>query len=280
MKFKKIVIIGVGLVGGSLGIAIKKKKIAREVIGVVHHQKTIKQALKLKAIDKGTLDLKVVKDADLIILATPIHVILEQLPKIFKYAKNNVLIIDVGSTKNKIIRHVEKIFPKNKSIDFIGTHPLAGSEKKGVNFAKADLFKNSLCLLVPTKFTKKQNLKNIAGFWKKIGATTKIISAKDHDRILSFTSHLPHLVSFALMDSIPQRFLNFTASGLKDTTRLASSDPILWQDIFFSNRENLVKAVSSFQKSIEELKRTILAQNKSLLNKLKSVKRKKESILC
>lgn len=279
MKFKKIAIVGIGLVGGSLGLSIKRKKLAQEVIGIVHHKKTIKEALNLKAVDKVTLNLKDIKDADLIILATPVNIILRQLPLIFNYAKENTLIIDVGSTKNKIIQLAEKLMPGNKKIDFIGTHPLAGSEKKGLCFAKIDLFKNSICILVSTKFTKKENLEKIKTFWHALGADTKIITAKKHDEILSFTSHLPHLVSFALMNSIPDRYLNFSASGLKDTTRLSSSDALVWQDIFFSNKENLIKAIANFQKSLKELRNKISASDKTLLNKLKSIKKKKESIL-
>ncbi|MEW6170966.1 MAG: prephenate dehydrogenase [Candidatus Omnitrophota bacterium] len=279
MKFKKIAIVGIGLVGGSLGLSIKRKKLAQKVIGIVHHKKTIKEALNLKAVDKATLNLKDIKDADLIILATPVNIILRQLPLILNYAKENTLIIDVGSTKNKIIKLAEKLMPSNKKIDFIGTHPLAGSEKKGLYFAKIDLFKNSLCILVPTKFTKKENLEKIKTFWRALGADTKTINAKKHDEILSFTSHLPHLVSFALMDSMPAKYLNFSASGLKDTTRLSSSDALVWQDIFFSNKENLIKAIANFEKSLKELKNKISASDKTLLNKLKSIKRKKESIL-
>lgn len=246
--FNRIAIVGVGLIGGSLGLAIKNKGIARKVIGIGHRQKSIDQAIRRKTIDEGSLEISRIKDADLVILCTPVGEILKTLPKLPQFINSNCLVIDVGSTKSGIMKLAQK-----SKVKFVGCHPLAGMEKKGVENAERAIFQDSLCLLVPLKNTANPALEKIQRFWKILGARTKIIDAQSHDRILAFTSHLPHAVVFSLLDCIRPGYLPYAASGLKDTTRIGSSDPYLWRDIFLTNRKELLFAIKNFKGSLTRL---------------------------
>lgn len=246
--FNRVAIVGVGLIGGSLGLAIKEKGIARKVIGICHRRKTIGEAIRRRAIDEGYLDLRKIKDADLIILAAPVKEIINILPKLPGLISRDCLVIDVGSTKAEIMNTA-----KENGINFIGCHPLAGMEKKGVENAKSAIFKDSLCLLVPLENTSDEALGKIQRFWRALGARIKVIDARSHDRILAFVSHLPHAVVFSLIDSICLKFAPFSASGLRDTTRIGSSDPFLWRDIFLTNRQELLYAIKNFKNSLARL---------------------------
>ena len=246
--FNKVAIVGVGLIGGSLGLAMRNKGIAKEIIGIGHRQKSIGQAIRRKAIDQGYLELRKIKDADLVILCTPVGEILKILPKLAQFINSNCLVIDVGSTKSEIIKLAQK-----SKVKFIGCHPLAGMEKKGVINAEGGIFQDSLCLLVPLKNTANPALEKIQRFWKILGARTKIIDASSHDRILAFTSHLPHAVVFSLLDCIRPDYLPYGSSGLQDTTRLGLSDPYLWRDIFLTNRKELLFTIKNFKKSLTHL---------------------------
>ncbi|MCM8796019.1 MAG: prephenate dehydrogenase/arogenate dehydrogenase family protein [Candidatus Omnitrophica bacterium] len=273
--FDKVAIVGTGLIGGSIALAIKKKQIAKEVIGISRHRYTLALAKKIHAIDKGSLDLEVIKDADLVILATPVNTILNLAPRISKIIKGNCIVIDVGSTKQEIVAKLSKVFTH-----YLGAHPLAGSEKRGIVNATADLFKDSLCILTPTKNTDKKTLRKITRLWVELGAEVDILSANRHDKILSFTSHLPHIVAFSLIKSIPQRYLKFASGGLKDTTRIAGSESELWSDIFLSNRKNILGSIRILENNLEKIKSAITRKDKRRLNRiLKKAKEKRDNLI-
>jgi prephenate dehydrogenase len=250
--FNKVAIVGVGLIGGSIGLAIKKNKIARAVIGIGHHQRSIQLALRCESIDEGSLDLRKIKDADLVILACPVSRIIRILPKLSRFLNRDSLVIDVGSTKSEIVKAAQK-----SKIEFIGCHPLVGMEKTGVANAKNDIFEGSLCLVVPLKKTQPAPIDKIRRFWKALGARTQVMDAFRHDRILAFVSHLPHAIVFGLIDCIKARYLKFGAGGLKDTTRIGSSDPLMWRDIFLTNRKELLGALKDFNRSLARLESLI-----------------------
>lgn len=252
--FKKVAIVGVGLIGGSLGLALKKRGLTDKVIGIGHRRASIDQALKIGAIDEGYLSLEKVKGADLVILAAPVGEIINILPRLKECISKDCLVIDAGSTKVEIMRQAKK-----SGLNFIGCHPLAGMEKKGPQNARPDMFEGSWCLIVPQKRTKKTDLEMVQGFWRGLGAGTKVLSALSHDRILAFTSHLPHIVVFGLLGCLKNDYLKFAAAGLKDTTRIGLSDPILWRDIFLTNRKEVLKAIKSFKKSLSRLEEAIAA---------------------
>jgi prephenate dehydrogenase len=272
--FQRIAIIGTGLVGGSIALAVKRKRIAGEVIGVSRHKETIRLALKNRAIDRGSQDLGIIKGADLVIFATPVGTIIDQAAAVSRVVGPDCIVSDVGSTKFEITSCLEKIFP-----NFVGSHPLAGSERRGFIWASSGLFESSLCIITPTRKTNSGALKKITGLWKRLGADVIRMDPALHDRILAQVSHLPHLLAYSLINSSPREYLRFAAGSLRDTTRVAASDSRLWTDIFLSNRENLLFAVEAWQKELAKIKSAIAGKNAVALDKLlRSAKQKRESL--
>lgn len=255
--FKRVAIIGTGLIGGSLALALRKNNLVGEIVGIARHKETLRLAERIRAVDFATTDIRAVKNADLIIFATPVEVVLTLAKKITRIAKKECVLFDVGSTKEKIVLALEKLFP-----NYIGTHPLAGSQKYGIKYAQADLFQHSLCVLTPTAKTKKKVQRIVKNLWERLGAKVVTISAKRHDKIIAFVSHLPHAVAFTLMELMPDEYLNFAASGLKDTTRIAASHPVLWRDIFFTNRKATLKTLKAFEKSLCKFKSLLLTRDR------------------
>ncbi|MFC1703643.1 prephenate dehydrogenase [Candidatus Omnitrophota bacterium] len=276
--FNRVSIIGVGLIGGSLGMAIKKQKVAKEVIGFARRKQTIREALKKKAIDRGTLQLsQAVSNADLVIFATPVDTIIRLAPLALKNLKKGCIVTDVGSCKNKIVQAIEKRIPTG--IHFVGSHPLAGSEKKGVRFAGADLYKNSVCILTPTNTTNQSAFKRIKKFWMKLGARTHSLSPSRHDRILAYISHLPHMLAFSLVAAVPEEYFHFASGGMRDTSRIAASDAAIWRDIFIANKKEVKKALKVFRAELSDLERMISSRNRSrLTKKLLNAKIKREKL--
>lgn len=272
--FNKVAIIGTGLIGGSLALAIKKRHLAKEIVGVSLHKESLNIALKRKIIDRGSLSLEIIKGADLLILATPVEVIITQKEEIAKIITKECIVIDVGSTKEKIVASLEKEFP-----NYLGAHPLAGSEKRGIAYADGAIFDNSLCILTPTKKTAKPVLEKIKNLWLRLGTRVVLLSPKKHDEVLSFVSHLPHVIAFSLINSIPENCLKFASGGLKSSTRISGSDAILWRDIFLSNPRNLLKAIGSFEKNLLKIKSLIRKNDKlALVNTLSKAKKKRDSL--
>jgi len=254
--FAKVAIVGLGLIGGSIALGIKQKKLAGKIIGVSRRKRTLLLAKKYKAVDIAAQDLEVIRDADLVILATPIDIIIKLSKKISKIVRKDCIVTDVGSTKKKISGHLSKIFP-----NYIGSHPLAGSEKAGITHASPEIFKHSLCILTPGKNTKAVIVRKIKRLWKELGAKTVSLSPQEHDKIISFTSHLAHIVAFALTGTIPKKYLGLGASGLKDTTRIAASDSKLWTGILLTNQDNLAKAINLFERQLRMIKEAIKGGN-------------------
>lgn len=273
--FNQITIIGVGLIGGSLAKAIKKKKLCNKVVGFFRNRHKLSEAIKEKIVDGGYLSLKEsIKNSEFIILALPISHIIRFMFEIKKITDDKTIVMDVGSTKDKIVQIADKL-----GLNFVGTHPLAGSEKKGVNFSSSRLFDNSKVIITPTNKTKKQTINKIKNFWRKLNANILILSPQQHDKIISFTSHLPHLVSFSLIKSIPKQYLSFGASGLKDTTRIALSDPRIWSDIFLSNNKELSKSLNVLQKELKEMNKIIRTNKKDkLVWSINTARNKRKSI--
>lgn len=268
--FNKVAIIGTGLIGGSLALAIKKNKLAKEVVGVSRHKRSLNLALEKNVIDRGSRSLDIIKGADLLILATPVDTIINLRKKILSLVDKDCIVTDVGSTKVKVVSFLEKVF-KN----YVGSHPLTGSEKRGITHAKADIFNNALCVLTPTGKTQTRPLMKVKKLWAKAGSRIVFLTPEEHDRILSFTSHLPHIVAFSLIGSIPVNYLKLSSSGLKDTTRIAASDALLWRDIILSNRKNVLRAIALFEKSLRAVKSSIQKNDKNKLEKILSLAQRK-----
>lgn len=272
--FNKVVIIGLGLIGSSVGILLKSKKLAKEVVGVSRKDLTIATSKKKKAIDWGTKNLETaLLGADLIILATPVETIANFASKLSQLITDSTLVTDVGSTKEMIVKAFE-----SNGINFIGAHPLAGSEKRGPQFAEAALFKNSLCVVTRTKNSCPEALSKIKQLWAALGARVEILDPKTHDQILASVSHLPHLIAFSLVDCEKASFLKFAPSSFRDGTRVAASDPELWLEIFLSNKDALLKSLNNFNLSLNKLGQLIKNSNRAgIIKFLKSasLRRKK-----
>lgn len=276
--FKKVVIIGVGLMGGSLGLAIKKYSLAKEVVGISHRQSSLVNAIKQKAIDSGETDLaKGLKGADLVVLAAPVDAIVMLLGKINKYIKRGCIITDMGSAKLEIDEAALKSlsFPEF----FVGSHPLAGSEKKGAEYACAELFDDSICVMTPTKKTNPVAKEKVRFLWSKIGATVKCVDSDEHDKILAYISHLPHLLSFGLMSMLPKEYLEYSTKGFKSLTRIAASDPRVWNDICMTNSKNILKTVDEMVAELATFRESILNRDdKKLMEYFAQAKEKRDAL--
>jgi len=261
--FDSCVIIGPGLIGGSIGLGLKHNNLVNRVIGVGYRQESIDLAIKQGAIDHGVLEItEEVLNADLIIVATPVSLIPQKFKEIIPHLKSDTIITDVGSTKSSILDEFDKIYAesgidKSLQIDFIGGHPIAGSENTGVEFAKLDLFVDSICVLTPTKMNQKSSINKLTQMWQTLGAGVINMSADEHDAILAETSHLPQLIAFSVANTIKTANWKFSGGGLRDLTRIASSDPRLWKDICFQNKDNIIKSIDQFTKELLSVKNAL-----------------------
>jgi prephenate dehydrogenase len=257
VQFRKITIIGVGLLGGSIGLAARKNRAAGEIAGFVRRKKTIADCEKFGATDFATTDLlAAVSDSDLIILCTPLAQMLSLTEQFLPALKTDAIVTDVGSVKADVVRGLESLIVKSGA-HFIGSHPMAGAEKTGVAAARADLFQNATCVLTPTRKTNSAALKKLEKFWKSLGARVLKLPPEQHDLFASRTSHLPHVIAATLANHVlnpvnPKMQSQLCATGFRDMTRIASGSPEMWRDIALLNRKKLAKSLDAF---ISELKK-------------------------
>ncbi len=247
MKLKKVAIIGMGLIGGSIGKALLEKNLAGEVVGVCRRQSSLDRAVNEKSLTKGYVNsyTEALKGAEVVFIATPVDTIKKTLELAAGAIKDNkVIVTDVGSTKKEIVDYAKKF---KDSFSFVGSHPLAGSEKRGVEHSSSALFEGSLCVLTSDGSTNPHSLKSVQNLWEALGAQVDVITPEAHDRALAFTSHLPHVVAYALAGSEEEKYARYASTGFKDTTRIASSDPTLWVDILMSNRGNVLESIKRFK---------------------------------
>ncbi|MDD4956513.1 MAG: prephenate dehydrogenase [Candidatus Omnitrophica bacterium] len=270
MEYNKITIIGMGLIGGSIGKALMKKRLAREVVGVFRRESSLKRAVKAKALTTGYVNNygEAVKDADIIVICTPVGTIKKNLDELGKVIRRdgNVIVTDVGSTKEEIVKYAAKYKDR---FTFIGSHPLAGSEKAGVESATADLFEKSVCLVsAPPSRSREKKVKRLTRFWEALGAKVWSIEPARHDRNLAFSSHLPHIAAYALVGTLEKKFpACLLATGFRDTTRVASSAAEVWGDIFMSNKKNVLAAIKRYKKEISSIEKIMVKGDRSALKK-------------
>ena len=272
--FKKVCIIGCGLIGSSIARAIKTKKLSNKIVSSNRSEITNKKVVKLKIVDDSSADIKkMVRGSDLVIIATPLSSYKNVIFKIKNSLKNGAILTDVGSVKKKVISLIEKNIPKN--ISWVSSHPIAGTEESGPDSGFADLFKNRWCILTPSKQTKDKDIRLLERFWKKIGSRVDIMNAKQHDYILSITSHIPHLIAYNIVHTTlnikkkkNRNVIKYSAGGLRDFTRIAASNPIMWRDIFIQNRENTSKMIDKFIENLKGLKKAIKNKNEKKLEKI------------
>jgi prephenate dehydrogenase len=272
-KAECLVIVGVGLIGGSIGLAARRSQRFEPTIGVGRDTVGLGRAKALGCIDELTTDLnEAASRADVMVFCTPVNRIAEQILTAAPSCRAGTLITDAGSTKAEIVAKVESTLPPQ--VLFAGSHPLAGSEKRGPENAKADLFDGRLTLITPTAKTPTEACQRAEAFWRGLGCRVKLISPQEHDERLALTSHLPHLAAAALAGILPRELIELTASGFRDTTRLAASDPELWTAIFRQNGRSVVQALGSFQDRLKEFESAMLADDSTTLQRLLSEAKK------
>ena len=277
--FKNILILGLGLIGGSIALSLKNAGYKGRIYGYDLSEDRIKTALEMEAIDEGFTDLDVVpwEDIDLVVIATPVKTFEKIAKDIKPYLRKGTVITDVGSVKGRLVKKMEEMLKPNK---FIGAHPIAGTEKEGVENAVVGLFKGKKLILTVDEedtYTKK-----LEKFWVDLGSKVEVMDPFTHDFVFASVSHLPHAVAFALVDALMQLsketgidlFL-YPGAGFKDFTRIAASSPVVWKDIFLENKKSVVHTIDEFLKSMEKLKNYIENEDEDNLIKILSESREK-----
>ena len=283
---KNILIIGCGLLGSSLLRRIQTKKISKKIYIYEKSKSNIAKIKKLKL--PGILVNKIeegVKKSYLIIFCTPMSEYKKLILKINKFLNENTIITDIGSSKLESSKIIKKYL--RKDIEWTQSHPIAGSEVSGPQHGKQDIFENKWCVLIKEKNTLEKNLKMLTGFWKKMGSKVVIMTPEKHDKIFSITSHLPHLIAYNLVKSAQdfekiQKYdlIKYSAGGLRDFSRIAASNEVMWRDIFFNNKQNISKAIDLFIKNLNAFKKDINSKNnKSILRKLIQTKKVRSKII-
>ena len=283
---KNILIIGCGLIGSSLLRSIANKKVAKKIFIYEKSKSSVSKIKKLKLPCEVTTDFKkIIPNLDLIIFCTPLGEYKKVILKINKYLLPKTIITDVGSSKEKSMELIRKKL--KKGISWTSSHPIAGSEVSGPEHGTKDLFLKKWCILIKEKYTNKKHLNLLSKFWKKIGSKVAIMDSKKHDTIFSMTSHLPHLIAYNLVKTATdfekqQKFelIKFSAGGLRDFSRIAASNEIMWRDIFFNNQKNISQVIDLFIKNLRSFKKDIKSNNsKSITKKLIDTKKVRKQII-
>jgi prephenate dehydrogenase len=253
MQLKRVAIFGVGLLGGSIGLALRSRGDANlRIVGYGHRKETLQHAQEIGAIDELTQDpATAARGADLIILCTPVGVFDQLIQQIAAELGEHTIVTDVGSTKRSIVAAAAKHF-QNRKGHFVGSHPMAGSEKRGVEFARTDLFVGARCIVTPTSQTPAHAQQAVTDFWKSLGMKVTILSPEDHDRLVCEISHLPHAVAAAIVAMQNDDALQLAGNGFLDTTRVAGGDGGLWRDIFQDNRDNVADSIRRLREKLDE----------------------------
>jgi prephenate dehydrogenase len=262
VRWNKVTLVGVGLLGGSLGLALRQRRLADSVTGFVRRATTAKECLSLGATDVATRNLReAVTGADLVVLCTPIAQMAPLLEQICPFLTPGAMVTDVGSVKHSLVENLEPLASK-ASAHFVGSHPMAGSEKTGVGAARADLFAGAVCVVTPTSRSNRNAVRRVAELWKSVGSQVLRLTPGQHDELVSRSSHLPHVVAAQLANLVlhPQSAehqARLCANGFRDTTRIASGSPEMWRDIALANRKNLRRAIDSFVDGLTGFKRAL-----------------------
>jgi prephenate dehydrogenase len=267
MRISTLAILGVGLLGGSVALAARRRGVAARLIGSDHDPRVLDRAMRDGLFDEVLLSPShTVADAELVVVCTPVDCIVEQVLSVAANGRPGCLITDVGSTKAAILRHLQGRLPAG--IEFVGSHPLAGSEKHGLAHADAHLLEGRLVLVTPSADSSDSALSRIRDFWTALGAHVRVMDAEEHDRALALTSHLPHLLSSALAGILPPQWHDLTATGFRDTTRLAAAHPALWSAIFQSNQSHLLAALDRLEQQLTRFRLALTAGDRTAVEAL------------
>ena len=283
---KNVLIIGCGLIGSSLLRSIVDKKIIKKIYVYEKSKSNISKIKKLKLSCEIISDFKkIVPNLDLIIFCTPLGQYEKIILKMNKYLSFKTIITDVGSSKEQSTKIIKKRL--KKGVSWTSSHPIAGSEVSGPEYGTKNLFLNKWCILIKEKNTNKKHLNVLTKFWRKIGSKVAIMNSKKHDAVFSMTSHLPHLIAYNLVKTATDfekqkkyKLIKFSAGGLRDFSRIAASNEIMWRDIFFNNQQNILKVIDLFINNLRSFKKDIKSKNdKSIIKKLVNTKKVRKEII-
>jgi len=281
-QWDTVAIVGVGLIGGSIGLALRKRALARTIFGVGRRLDSLRRAEACGAVTDTTTDLaRGVANADLIVVCTPVAEIVAHVLQVADACPATALITDVGSTKAEIVGRLDKALHHqgDQRATFVGSHPLAGSEKTGPEHARADLFENCVVIMTPTDNTPEPVAALTRSFWESVGAKVIAKTPEDHDQSVAAISHLPHLVASALAGATPPADLCLAASGWRDTTRVAAAATELWRQILADNRLHVLKSLNEFEKVLAQFRQALETEDQNkLLQLLEAGKRNRESV--
>lgn len=265
-RFNRVTIVGLGLIGGSLGMAIRRRRLAKQVVGVSRRPSTLRRAKRCGAIDLGTTDGEAaVQDAEVVILATPVDAVVPTAMQLAAACRPGSILSDVGSSKAHIVRTLERTLPRH--LAFVGAHPLAGSEQRGFGAARPELFDGSLCIVTRTPRTPMAALQAVKRLWAPLVRRILIMDPERHDRLLAAVSHVPHLVAACLTTSTSRDGLAVAPRSFLEMTRIAKSEPDLWDDIFLSNRRAVLAAMRAFERHWHTLHQSISRSDRSALRR-------------
>jgi cyclohexadieny/prephenate dehydrogenase len=261
--FERIALIGIGLIGSSIARCIKRDGLANHVSVSARSQKSLDTAIELNFADSATLDQKdSVKNADLIIICSPVGTYSDIIQNIKSNLKLGAIITDVGSVKQAVIRDLEPHIPEG--VHLVPAHPVAGTERSGPEAGFPELFEDRWCIITPTSQTDKKSIDQVTEFWKSLGSNIEIMEPKHHDLVMAMTSHLPHLIAYTIVGtatdlekSLTNEVIKFSAGGFRDFTRIAASDPTMWRDVFLNNRDAVLEMLQRFSEDITALQRAI-----------------------
>ena len=284
--FNQLSIIGCGLIGSSIFKALKKKGLVKKLITFDNDESVTKIIKKEKLTDKIVSSLEeAVHDSQLVLIATPLSSFESIVGSLKKYLKPGTILTDTNSVKKGPNEIIKKINLKN--VSWIPGHPVSGTEKSGPISGTAELFENRWTILSPSSETDQSDIKKVSDLWESIGSKVKIMSAIDHDKILSLTSHLPHVIAYNIVktttdnnEKLKTDVIRYSAGGLRDFTRIAASDPLMWKDIFIDNSDNILKVLNNYSKNLDEIKDAIKNKDsKKLLDIFSSTKKVRKEII-
>lgn len=276
-------IVGVGLIGGSVGLALRRRGLAENVVGIGRRAVSLDMAHRAGAVTQSTQDLRSgLAGTELVVICTPVAQIVEQVRQVAAACGARSLITDVGSTKGWIVGQIDALLQNGAlpaGTRYVGSHPIAGSEQTGVAQADAELFQGRVVVVTPTARSAEADVTTVSDFWSALGADVRRLSPEAHDAVLAATSHVPHVVAFALAASVADENWPLSAGGLRDTTRIAASDPELWSQILLTNRDEVLKALERYQQSLDGLRDALRQSDKTrLLELLQEAKRKRDAV--
>ncbi|MEE8259554.1 MAG: prephenate dehydrogenase [Nitrospinaceae bacterium] len=265
---KQITILGIGLIGASLAQSCRQRKLADKIIGFGRNADNLKKAQEKNVIDSGSTDLKTaVTGSDLIVVCTPVGVLVERVREMIPFLQKGCIITDAGSVKGSLVEEIDTLIPN--TVHYVGAHPIAGGEQSGLEAANVDLLTGAKCIITPTANTRTEALQRVTEFWAEVGMQTITMDADEHDTVFGALSHLPHVVAYALMNTVANvktashgDILSMSGGGLKDITRIASSDPVMWRDICLKNKLPVVTLINQFQDALENIK-TLIEQDQA-----------------